>query len=200
MASVLVGEGVRPARSRMSPVVVTVLSALFGLVVGVGAFYLLADLDREVETRLAGGIVQALTDAHLYINPTTKTVAILPADGAPFRAIITLSCSAAAPLAVALGLAVSRLGRGSSRRILTALLVGSAVLFFVNLARMTATILVGVYRGLDSMAAFHDVGGVPLSMLSVGLACGVATRILLKGRPGAASDPQPALIGGDIAE
>jgi exosortase/archaeosortase family protein len=200
MASVLVGEGVRPARSRMSPAVVTVLSALLGLVVGVGAFYLLADLDREVETRLAGGIVQALTDARLYINPTTKTVAILPAEGAPFRAIITLSCSAAAPLAVALGLAVSRLGRGSSRRILTALLVGSAVLFVVNLARMAATILVGVYRGLDAMAAFHDVSGVPLSMLSVGLACGFAARVLLKGRPGAQAGELATSAGRDTAE
>jgi exosortase/archaeosortase family protein len=107
-----------------------------------------ADLTVHV-LRALGGRVASLTD---------HSILVVPADGTPFRVIVTASCSALAPVLALFALTLVA-GRGAPPRRLLAAGVAATVVVVGNLVRIAASVGVGLWTGRSSLVLFHDVVG-----------------------------------------
>jgi exosortase/archaeosortase family protein len=96
-----------------------------------------------------GGRVDSLTD---------HSILVVPDGGAPFRVIVTASCSALAPVLALFALTLVA-GRGAPPRRLLAATVAAGVVVAGNLVRIAASVGIGLWTGRSSLVLFHDVVG-----------------------------------------
>jgi exosortase/archaeosortase family protein len=152
--------------SRRAQVALRVIAAL-GLVLA--AFPHLVGPARQVEAAVASRIVAA-TGAGEVSDVVPGAVVVFPSGGAPFRAVVTDSCSAAAPVLTLAGVAAFVLP-GSRRRRTGALAVASGAVIVLNTARITASVAAGALMGRSGLVLFHDwVGtGMAFAATLVGL-------------------------------
>lgn len=135
------------------------------LVVSVfGAFALLQEPVRRLETMVAGYVTGVLPGPPVYVYDTW--IVLRPPDGAYIRAALSPSCSAlAAVLAlVAVGVVAPRASLG--RKVLAiGVAVGAVVLG--NFARLVGSLVAGNLIGRSGLVAFHDVVGSMMTFLFV---------------------------------
>ncbi|MBV8980081.1 MAG: hypothetical protein JO086_04205 [Acidimicrobiia bacterium] len=122
------------------------------LVVGVG-FVLLQQPARRLEARASTALLQACGASGVSVA-AGSSVLVVPSGHAPFRAIVTPSCSSLAS-ALAIG-ALAALAPARRRR--RAAATGAAVATVVagNVLRISLSLAVGLVAGRASLVLFHD--------------------------------------------
>jgi carbamoyl-phosphate synthase large subunit len=125
------------------------------VVVGtVGGFAFLQLFIRRFETYAATVAIHALGISRAHALPPTS-IQVFPHDAAPFRAVITPSCSSAASI-VALACLAALAPRHAGARRLTALLLAAGVVVAGNIVRIASSVGIGVVAGRGSLVLFHD--------------------------------------------
>lgn len=114
------------------------------------------DVARRLEADLTVHLLQAVGGRVATL--TDHSILVVPVDGAPFRVIVTASCSALAPVLALFALTLAA-GRGAPPRRLLAATVAAAVVVAGNLVRIAASVAVGLGTGRSSLVLFHDVVG-----------------------------------------
>jgi exosortase/archaeosortase family protein len=96
------------------------------------------------------------------------SILVLPYHGIAFRALITPSCSAAASLLALAFLSSLSPRYGPGRRFVAT----AAALLMVavgNIARISLSVLAGLFSGVSSLVLFHDwVGGIMTFVYTLG--------------------------------
>ncbi|HVT78601.1 MAG TPA: exosortase/archaeosortase family protein [Acidimicrobiales bacterium] len=120
----------------------------------VGGFAFVQLFVRRAETYAATAAVHALGITRAHVVPPTS-IQVFPHDTAPFRAIITPSCSSAASI-VALACLATLAPRHAGGRRFTSLLLAVSVVVVGNIVRIASSIGIGVVAGRASLVLFHD--------------------------------------------
>ena len=136
-------------RRTWAAVAVAVALVVTGAVLG-------RDLARRVEADLTVHLLQALGGRVDVL--TDHSILVVPGAEAPFRVIVTASCSALAPVLALFALTLVA-GRGAPPRRLLAASVAAAVVIAGNLVRIAASVGIGLWTGRSSLVLFHDVVG-----------------------------------------
>ena len=121
------------------------------------AFALFERPARRVEARAAAGVLR-LAGATRVWHAEPDAIAVVPATHAPFRAVVTPACSALASVLAIASLA-SVVPAGTRRRRPVAVLAATATIAVGNLARISASLAVGLVAGRGSLVLFHDWAG-----------------------------------------
>jgi exosortase/archaeosortase family protein len=122
----------------------------------VAGFVLLQEVGRNLETAAAVGVLHLVGATQVFVA-TSTSILVVPSNEPAFRAVVTPTCSALAPLLALICLA-SLLPR---RRVMLPLLVAMTVVVGGNIVRIAASVGVGVVAGRSSLVLFHDwVGSV----------------------------------------
>lgn len=142
-----------PAQVLLQPLAVVML-VLVAFVLGNEAF-------RHLEAAAATDVLHLLNviPAHrLQILPGTSSIAVFPLSATPFVAILLPSCSSLSSL-LALTFLAWFVPRGRTGRRLVALACALLCVFAGNVARIVASIGVGLVYGPPSLVLFHDFVG-----------------------------------------
>jgi exosortase/archaeosortase family protein len=124
------------------------------LVVTVAGFALLQQWMRGVETSATVDVLHALGVGGVSRGYQASIIIDARQAGA-FAAILTPACSSLASLLALAGLAVLR-PTGDRRRLALAVGAAMAVVFAGNIARIAASIGVGLLTGPSALVLFHD--------------------------------------------
>lgn len=137
--------------------------------VATALFVVLVDWFRQAEASTVVRILHALGVTRVS-NAVAGTVFVFPAGDIPVRAVITESCTSLGALVALVAITLFVIRAPIPRRLL-ALGVTSAVIVAGNLARITASVAVGLWAGSDSLVLFHDwvATGFGLAYTLVGL-------------------------------
>lgn len=122
------------------------------LVAGVG-FVLLQHPARRLEARASSALLQACGASGLSVG-AGSAILVVPKDHAPFRAIVTASCSSLAS-ALAIG-ALATLAPARRRRRVFATGAAVATVIAGNILRISLSLAVGLVAGRASLILFHD--------------------------------------------
>lgn len=134
-----------------------ILARPVGVIVGVlVVFFLLDDTFRHFEAGASAWVLHTLgvaDEAAVFVP--ASSVAVFPPTAGPFLATVTSSCSSLSSL-----LAVAFLGLFTPRREpvrrVGALLAACAVILAGNIARIAASLGIGLAAGPASLVLFHD--------------------------------------------
>lgn len=116
---------------------------------------------RRVEATAATDLLHLLDliPAHrLQILPGTSSIAVFPTSATPFVAVLLPSCSSLSSL-LALTFLAWFIPRGRTGRRVVALVCALLCVFAGNVARIVASIGVGLVYGPPSLILFHDFVG-----------------------------------------
>jgi len=151
--------------SRTQRVILRTAAIAAGSLVGFAVFQ---TTFRALETHMAAAIVRLLGSGNRAPVLARTSIVVLPFHGAPFRAIITPSCSSLASV-LALGCLVTMAPTVSRRRRLMAAAAAIGLVVFGNILRIAGSVGVGLVAGRASLVLFHDwVGGLLTFMYTVG--------------------------------
>jgi len=135
-----------------------VLSRIVAIVaVAAVAFVFLEAPARHIEAEAAAGVFRLVGEGRVRVADATS-IEVLPASHAPFRAVVTSSCSSVGSL-----IALACLGALAprSRRRNAAVAVAMASVAFGNVVRIAASLAIGLAAGRQSLILFHDwVGSI----------------------------------------
>jgi exosortase/archaeosortase family protein len=120
----------------------------------VGGFAVVQFPFRRFETYAAAAVIRAIGVTRAHVVPPTS-IQVFPSATAPFRAVITPSCSAVGSI-VALSCLAALAPRHAAGRRLTSLVVASSVVALGNIVRIASSVGVGVLAGRSSLLLFHD--------------------------------------------
>jgi len=138
-------------RRRRHAALARVAAVVIGTIAGFAALQLFV---RQFETYAATAAVHALGVTRAHVIPPTS-IQVFPHDAAPFRAVITPSCSSVASI-VALACLAMLAPRHLGMRRVTSLLLAASVVMAGNVLRIASAIGVGVLAGRSSLVLFHD--------------------------------------------
>lgn len=124
---------------------------LAGTIVG---FVVLQRWMRDVETAATVGVLHALGAGGVSRGYQTSIIVDAGSRGS-FAAILTPACSSLASLLALGGLAILR-PTGARGRLTLALSTAIAVVFVGNIARIAASVGVGMLTGPSALVLFHD--------------------------------------------
>lgn len=147
-----------------------ILARPVGVIVGVlVVFFLLDDTFRHFEATTSAWVLHTLgvADEAVVFVPGSS-IAVFPQTAGPFLATVTSSCSSLSSL-----LAVAFLGLFTPRRAPVrragALLAACVVILAGNVARIAASLGIGLAAGPASLVLFHDwVGSLSAFAYTVG--------------------------------
>jgi len=125
--------------------------------VAAAGFVLLQAPARHLEAEASAGFFRLVGDERVRVADATS-IEVLPARHAPFRAVVTSSCSSIGSLIAlaCLGALVPR-----SRRRNVAVILAMATVACGNIARIAASLGIGLVAGRPSLILFHDwVGSI----------------------------------------
>ena len=132
------------------------LGVAAAVVVVVGGTAVARDPARHAEADATVAVVHGLGGDVARLPD--HSILVVPARGAPFRAVVTPSCSALASTLALLAL-VAVTTRGRLRHRVGALALAVTAVVIGNLTRIGASIAVGLHTGRSSLVLFHDVVG-----------------------------------------
>ncbi len=153
------------------------------------AFYTpLIDAGRVLEARFAAQIGSWFTDGTLiHID---HRVFVQPKNGNAFAVNVSRACSMvgrSVPIGIAAAVfAWPRVGHAIMLSIGTVLIVAG-----INLARIVATVLVGVNEGVPAMVRFHDWAGTAMTFGSWALVLALLLRLLTSDAKRTLREPSP---------
>jgi carbamoyl-phosphate synthase large subunit len=129
------------------------------LAVIMGCFLALMEPVRMAEASAAAGLLGLLGVKDVAVQLGTS-IQVVPPAHAPFRAVVTPSCSCLSGL-LALGFVAGFLPRRPGKRRLPAVFVAMAAVVTGNVLRIAGSLAVGLVAGRASLVLFHDwVGSV----------------------------------------
>jgi exosortase/archaeosortase family protein len=129
------------------------------LLVVVGCFLVLMEPVRMAEASAAAKLLGLLGVKDLAVQLGTS-IQVFPSGQAPFRAIVTPSCSCLSAL-MALGFVAGFLPRRAGARRFFSVLLAMAAVVTGNVLRIAGSLAVGLVAGRASLVLFHDwVGSV----------------------------------------
>jgi exosortase/archaeosortase family protein len=128
------------------------------LLIIMGCFLALMEPVRVAEASAAAGLLRLLgMDVTVQLG---TSIQVFPPGHAPFRAVVTPSCSSLSGL-LALGFVAGFLPRRPGGRRLRAVFVAMAAVLTGNVLRIAGSLTVGLVAGRASLVLFHDwVGSV----------------------------------------
>jgi exosortase/archaeosortase family protein len=125
----------------------------------IACFFALMEPVRVAEASAAAGLLRLLGVHDVTVQLGTS-IQIFPPGHAPFRAVVTPSCSCLSGL-LALGFVAGFLPRRQDGRRLRAVSVAMAAVVTGNVLRIAGSLAVGLVAGRASLILFHDwVGSV----------------------------------------
>jgi exosortase/archaeosortase family protein len=129
------------------------------VLVVVGCFLALKESVRMAETSAAARFLGLLGVRDVAVQLGTS-IQVFPPGQAPFRAIVTPSCSCLSAL-LALGFVAGFLPRRAGAHRILAVLLAMAAVMIGNILRIAGSVAVGLVAGRPSLVLFHDwVGSV----------------------------------------
>ncbi|HEY0812432.1 MAG TPA: exosortase/archaeosortase family protein [Pseudonocardia sp.] len=119
-------------------------------------FELANDPFRQLEADAAAAVLHAVGVSQSAVQGRSHaSLAVFPAGGSPFLAIVTPACSALSSLLAVAFLALFVPAR-YRRRLLPAVACALAVVAVGNVARIAGSVAVGLHAGVGSLVLFHD--------------------------------------------
>jgi exosortase/archaeosortase family protein len=109
---------------------------------------------RGLETRAAGALLQLVAGDRVQVQLGTS-LQVFPSGHLPFRATLTPACSALASMLTVLALGLLLPSPSRQRRVWSCL-AAVAVVVGCNIARVAASVGVGLVLGRVSLVMFHD--------------------------------------------
>ncbi|MBV9410903.1 MAG: archaeosortase/exosortase family protein [Acidimicrobiia bacterium] len=124
-----------------------------------GGFLVLQHPARHVEAEMSSGLLRVIGARGVsVVGASSSEIQVVPDGHAPFRAIVTPSCSSLAS-ALAIGALASLAPvrrRGDRTRRMAATSAAVAIVVAGNVVRIAASLAVGLVAGRTSLILFHD--------------------------------------------
>jgi exosortase/archaeosortase family protein len=124
-----------------------------------GGFVVFQAPARHLEARAAAGVLRLAGNRSVFMS-SASAIQVVPGSHAPFRAIVTPTCSSLAS-ALAIGCLASLAVRRPRARRLFATTAAIGTVVAGNILRIASSVAIGLLAGRPSLILFHDwVGSV----------------------------------------